>query len=233
MFEQDLEQISAHVQASLAALGVPGGEQLDIKWTPTPFSGQWGLGTNACFQAAAAEARSGKKVNVPQRAQELARLVAERATLPPGFARIVADKAYVNVYFDTSAYAGRVVAAAVEGGADFGRGPARAERVMVEYAQPNTHHSFHIGHARNAILGESLARLFEFSGYTTLRAAYPGDIGLGVITVLWAYARFYAGQEPAGLHERGQWLLRIYAEATALLTEKEGESAEDKARREA
>lgn len=233
MFEQDVELISAQVRAGLAGLGVPGGDQIEVKWTATPFAGQWGLGTNACFQAAAAEARSGKKVNVPQRAQELARLVAERVALPDGFASVSADKAYVNVYFDTSAYAGRVVSAAIEGGADFGRGPDRSERVMVEYAQPNTHHSFHIGHARNAILGESLARLFEFSGYTTLRAAYPGDIGLGVITVLWAYARFYQGQEPAGLHERGQWLLKIYAEATALLTEKPGESAEDKTRREA
>ncbi len=233
MFEQDLEQISAQVQASLAALGVPGGDQIEMKWTMTPFAGQWGLGTNACFQAAAAEARSGKKVNVPQRAQELARLVAERIVLPTGFSRVVADKAYVNAYYDTGTYAGRVVSAAIDGGVDFGRGAPKAERVMVEYAQPNTHHSFHIGHARNAILGESLARLFEFAGYTTLRAAYPGDIGLGVITVLWAYDKFYKGQEPLGLHERGQWLLKIYAEATALLTEHEGETAEDKARREA
>ena len=29
---------------------------------------------------------------------------------------------------------------------------------MVEYAQPNTHHLFHIGHARTTLLGESLAR---------------------------------------------------------------------------
>jgi len=106
------------------------------------------------------------------------------------------------------------------------------ERVMVEYAQPNTHHSFHIGHARNAILGESVARLAEFAGFETIRASYPGDIGLGVITILWAYERFYRGQEPTGLHERGQWLLDIYAEATALLTEKEGETAEEKKRRE-
>ena len=84
MFEEDLELISTQVRSALAELGVPGGDQTEIKWTPTPFAGQWGLGTNACFQAAAAEARSGKKVNVPQRAQELARLVAERVVLPAG-----------------------------------------------------------------------------------------------------------------------------------------------------
>ena len=68
----------------------------------------------------------------------------------------------------------------LEEGHDFGRGEPKNERVMVEYAQPNTHHSFHIGHARNAILGESLARLVEFAGFETIRASYPGDIGLEI-----------------------------------------------------
>jgi arginyl-tRNA synthetase len=104
---------------------------------------------------------------------------------------------------------------------------------MVEYAQPNTHHSFHIGHYRNTILGEALARIVEFAGFETIRASYPGDIGLGVITVVWAYEKFYKGKEPSDIHERGQWMLKIYAEATNLLAEKENETPEEKAQREA
>ena len=104
---------------------------------------------------------------------------------------------------------------------------------MVEYAQPNTHHSFHIGHARNTILGEALARLTEFAGFETIRASYPGDLGLGVITVLWVYDKFYKGQEPQGVHERGQWLLKLYAEATILLEKREIETPEETAKREA
>jgi arginyl-tRNA synthetase len=146
---------------------------------------------------------------------------------------VVADKAYVNVFFDTPSYAARVINTAIEAGNEFGRGAPKTERVMVEYAQPNTHHSFHIGHARNAILGEALARLVEFAGFPTVRASYPGDIGLGVITVVWAYDKFYKGQEPQDVHERGQWLLKIYAEATAMLTAKENETPEEKAQREA
>ena len=117
--------------------------------------------------------------------------------------------------------------------ADFGRGAPKSERVMVEYAQPNTHHSFHIGHARNAILGEVLARILEFAGFDTIRASYPGDEGLGVVTVLWAYEKFHKGQEPQGIHERGQWLLKLYVEATALLEKKENETPEQTAQREA
>ena len=103
---------------------------------------------------------------------------------------------------------------------------------MIEYAQPNMQHSFHIGHFRNAILGEALARLVEFAGFDTIRATYPGDIGLGVITVVWIYQKFYQGQEPEGIHERGQWLLKIYVEAVAMLEPKGGRNPEEKAQRE-
>jgi arginyl-tRNA synthetase len=229
MFESDLALIAQQITTVLAELDVP--DPGEIRWQPVPFAGEWGLGTNVAFQAAAAEARSGKKLAVPARAQELAKLLAERVSLPPGFARLVADKAYVNVYFHTPTYAARVAAAAIDEGEAFGRGAAKTERVMVEYAQPNTHHSFSIGHARNALLGEALARIVEFAGFDTLRASYPGDIGLGVITVVWAYDKFYRGQEPEGIHERGQWLLKIYVEATALLIEKPGETPEETARR--
>jgi arginyl-tRNA synthetase len=58
-------------------------------------------------------------------------------------------------------------------------------------------------------------------------------MGLGVITVVWAYDKFHKGQEPEGIHERGQWLLKIYIEATALLEKKENETPEETARREA
>jgi arginyl-tRNA synthetase len=116
---------------------------------------------------------------------------------------------------------------------DFGRGAPKNERIMVEYAQPNMLHSFHIGHSRTTLLGESLARIVEFAGFDTIRATYPGDMGLGVITVVWAYDKFHHGQEPEGIHERGQWLLKIYIEATALLEKKENETLEETAQREA
>ena len=90
-----------------------------------------------------------------------------------------------------------------------------------------------MGHARSTLLGESLARIVEVAGFDTIRATYPGDMGLGVITVLWAYNKYHKGQEPEGIHERGQWLLKIYIEATALLEKKENETPEETAQREA
>ncbi|HNQ95172.1 MAG TPA: arginine--tRNA ligase, partial [Anaerolineales bacterium] len=167
------------------------------------------------------------------RAQEMADQVRGQIGSVEGVSRVDAVKGYLNVYYKTSDYARRVVDEVLASRADFGRGAAKSERVMVEYAQPNTLHSFHIGHARNTVLGETLARLTEFAGFQTIRASYPGDLGLGVITVMWMYDRFYKGQEPQGVHERGQWLLKLYVEANVLLEKKENETPEETAQREA
>ncbi len=230
MFTAEIQALEAQIHAYCKKndISLP----QEIAWRPLPFSGESGISTSF-FQAAAQEARQGKKVNVPQRAQEIAQGVAEALGTPPAFSRIEAVKGYLNLYFAPSAFARRVVDTVLQAQDDFGRGADKGERVMVEYAQPNTHHSFHIGHYRNAILGEVLARLVEFAGFDTIRASYPGDIGLGVITVLWMYDRFYKGQEPGDIHERGQWLLKLYVEATGLLTPKDDETPEEKARREA
>ncbi|RPJ51719.1 MAG: arginine--tRNA ligase, partial [Methanobacteriota archaeon] len=240
MFQKEQQLIEDKIKEYSAANELPLAE---LKWQPIPFAGEWGVSTSF-FQTAANEARAGKgkKVPVPQRAQEIAEQIKAQIAPPgaggttgsvPGISRVEAVKGYLNLYFETSEYARRVVDEVLASRADFGRGAPKSERIMVEYAQPNTHHSFHYGHARTTLLGESLARIVEFAGFETIRATYPGDIGLSVITVVWAYDKFYKGQEPEGVHERGQWLAKIYTEAIIRLEKKENETPEETAQREA
>jgi len=234
MFNTEQSIIETRVRKYCTEKGLP--DPVRLQWGPIPFAGEWGISTSF-FQLAALEARSSpdlsvKHLPVPQRAQEIAAGIAEYIGVPSGFARVEAVKGYLNLYFSAIDFSWRVIDAVLSQGCEFGRGASKNERVMVEYAQPNTHHSFHIGHYRNAILGEVLARLVEFAGFDTIRASYPGDIGLGVITVLWIYQKFYQGQEPEGVHQRGQWLLKLYVEASQLLEPKENETSEERARRE-
>lgn len=233
MIEAELKAAEDVIRNYCAEAGLP--DPGALQWSPIPFAGEWGVSTSF-FQLAAQEARSqagpaSPRVPVPQRAQEIAAAVAEKLRALPGFSHVEAVKGYLNLYYSTAEYARRVIETILAQGPDYGRGQPKGERVMVEYAQPNTHHSFHIGHYRNTILGEVLARLVEFAGFETIRATYPGDIGLGVITVLWIYQKFYRGQEPQGVHERGQWLLKLYTEASSLLEPKENETPEQKAQR--
>ena len=182
----------------------------EIKWQPIPFSGEWGI-SMPFFPLAAREARSGKKVNVPQRAQEIAEAIAHHLGTPTGFSRVEAIRGYLNLYFVTGEFSRRVVQTVLDQGAGFGEGTDKHEQVMVEYSQPNTHKSFHVGHLRSAILGDSLSRILGFAGYDVVRANYPGDIGLHVIKWLWNYMTRHAGEKPES--DITQWMGDIYVEA--------------------
>ena len=118
MFEAEQAHIEEQIKAFCAQQGLP---EPNLLWSWIPFSGQWGISTSF-FQLASQEARQGKKVVVPQRAQELALAVAQFLGQPDGFARIEAVRGYLNLYYSTSKFAQRVVFQVLTQGADFGRG---------------------------------------------------------------------------------------------------------------
>ena len=59
------------------------------------------------------------------------------------------------------------------------------KKIMVEFAHPNTHKAFHIGHLRNIATGESIVRLLEATGATVIRANYQGDVGMHIAKCLY------------------------------------------------
>lgn len=59
------------------------------------------------------------------------------------------------------------------------------KKLMIEFAHPNTHKLFHIGHLRNISTGESLVRIFEAVGNKVIRGNYQGDVGLHIAKCLY------------------------------------------------
>jgi arginyl-tRNA synthetase len=224
MFKQEQQQIEAKIHDYCAANDIP---FAGLKWSPIPFSGEWGMATSF-FQIAADQVRAGKsKSPVPQRAQEIAAGVQSALGTMEGISRIEAVKGYLNLYFSTPVYARRVVGTVIERGKNFGRGDQKHERVMIEFSNPNTHKAFHVGHLRSAVLGDALARIFEFAGYDVVRANYPGDIGLHVIKWLWGYLKYHNGAEPET--DITQWMGEVYADAARKLEENPDLEAEVRA----
>jgi len=62
--------------------------------------------------------------------------------------------------------------------------------IMVEYAQPNTHKTFHIGHLRNITTGESIVRLLEANGNKVIRVNYQGDVGLHIAKAMYGLVKY-------------------------------------------
>ena len=224
MFDSERSAVEARIRAYLTENDIPQPEE--IHWAPVPFSGRWGISTSF-FATAALEARRGKQVIVPQRAQQIAEGAAEALDSPAGFAEIEAVRGYLNLYFDSAEYGQRVIDTVLEQGDRYGYAPARGEVVMVEYSQPNTHKAIHVGHLRNMILGAAICNILEAAGYDVVRANYPGDTGLHVIKWMWNYLRNHEGETPP--EDTIRWLGDLYAEANRLLEEQPELEAEMRA----
>ncbi len=190
-----------------------------LQWNLIPFSGHWGISTSF-FQVAAQEAHSGKKTNIPQRALELAVLTADQLVLPEDFEKCEAVKGYLNLYFQTQSFSRLVIDRVLAEKASFGTLPSTHKKVMVEFSQPNTHKAFHVGHLRTMVLGAAVSNILEFSGDEVIRANYLGDIGLHVITWLWNYEKFHAGEKPP-VENKTNWIGNLYAEAVKRREESE------------
>lgn len=59
------------------------------------------------------------------------------------------------------------------------------KKVIVEFAHPNTHKLFHIGHLRNITTGESVSRMLAAVGNTVIRTNYQGDVGMHIAKCLY------------------------------------------------
>lgn len=55
--------------------------------------------------------------------------------------------------------------------------PADPQRVVIDYSSPNVAKELHVGHLRSTVIGDALARLFEWAGHDVVRVNHLGDWG--------------------------------------------------------
>ncbi len=89
----------------------------------------------------------------------------------------IAGPGFINIRL-TDAAKQSVVQAIIEQGASFGRSDAhRGERVMLEFVSANPTGPLHVGHARQAALGDILGSVLSSQGYDVHREFYYNDAG--------------------------------------------------------
>jgi len=89
----------------------------------------------------------------------------------------VAGPGFLNLFL-SDGWCREGLAAVLDLGAAFGAQPAGAgERVLVEFVSANPTGPMHVGHARNAAYGDSLARMLAFRGDRVEREFYVNDAG--------------------------------------------------------
>ena len=88
----------------------------------------------------------------------------------------IAGPGFINLRV-TAAARQAVIGTVAEQGASFGRAPRSGEKILVEFVSANPTGPLHVGHARQAALGDALCRLYDASGWDVTREFYYNDAG--------------------------------------------------------
>lgn len=166
-FRAEAERV---LRAAIAALGVEG---VEPKLTRAPEGkGDFAF---ACHPLAA-KLRKSPNVIAAELLQRVppSDLVAPRVEGP-----------YLNFDMADELLAGEVLDSALERGEKFGTLPSTGQRVIVEHTSANPTGPFHVGRARNPIIGDSLARVLRAAGDHVATEYYVNDMGKQVITLTW------------------------------------------------
>lgn len=134
----------------------------------------------------------------------------EKGVKIDGIKELKAIGSYLNFYVDWTKFSKKILESIDD---KYGSWNEK-EIVMMDVFQANPFKSFHIGHVRNAVIGESIRRILEFSGKKTITVNYNGDVGIHVARWLLYYNKYFKGKIPK--KDFTKWSGEIYAKASKL-----------------
>jgi len=208
-----MESIKKEIDQILKKVDFIKHEKID-KTLETPPDPKFGdLACNVCFSLS-------KKLKKPP--QTIAEETTNKIKIPKGslITKVEAKAGYINFFFDYSKITKLSIKKILKEKNFYGSSNVgKKKRIMVEFAHPNTHKGFHIGHLRNICIGESISRILEFTGHKVFRTNYQGDIGPHVAKCLWGFINLHRSKAPK--ENKGDWLGEVYAEAARKFDEDE------------
>ena len=204
MVETVYARFARHIDTALDALEsqgqlAAGVSRAAIAVEPPRDPSHGDLATNAAMVLAKGAATN------PRALAEL--LVPRLAALDEVESAAVAGPGFINLRLAPSVWRDEL-AAILAAGIDYGRLDIGAgHRVNVEYVSANPTGPMHMGHCRGAVVGDALANLLEYAGFSVLREYYVNDAGAQVDTLArsaWLRYRealgYEIGEIPEGLY---------------------------------
>ena len=88
----------------------------------------------------------------------------------------IAGPGFINFYMKKDSLTS-VINKIIKEDIDYGRGNKKNKKINVEFVSANPTGDLHVGHARGAAIGDSLARILAFDGYDVTREYYINDAG--------------------------------------------------------
>lgn len=124
------------------------------------------------------QCNSAMKLATPlkQSPRKIAEELVKAASSAPFIERLeVAGPGFINIWIKPDYIATRVQAELQDPALCVGA--SKKERIIMDFSSPNIAKEMHVGHLRSTIIGDSLARVFEFEGHDVVRLNHVGDFG--------------------------------------------------------
>jgi len=100
----------------------------------------------------------------------------------------------------------------------YGRHEPTGKSVLVEHTSANPTGPFHVGRARNPIIGDAIVRLLEYAGHDVDTHYYINDAGRQIAELTWAYEAFTEDELPPPENNSPDYdLVRYYQKAHSYL----------------
>ena len=131
----------------------------------------------------------------------------------------IAGPGFINIRLKAEAKQ-QIVREVLAAGAAFGAQPANGKRLLVEFVSANPTGPLHVGHGRQAALGDAICNLYSSQGWAVWREFYYNDAGVQIATLATSTQLRARGRKPgdAGWPEaayNGEYIADIAADFLA------------------
>jgi len=135
----------------------------------------------------------------------------------PVIKEITTKGPYINIFLDRGKMAEMTLRSVLEYAGKYGCGQEfKGQRALIESPAVNPSKPWHIGHARNAILGDTLCNILDWVGYDVVRLDYVNDLGLQIAQLIWKIMQI---EDARGDKKYDHYLGHLYVEVQKLFDE--------------
>jgi arginyl-tRNA synthetase len=107
------------------------------------------------------------------------------------FVSASAKGAYINFYVNKQKFVNYIITEILAEKNNYGKNYlGKGKTVIIDFSSPNIAKPFGVGHLRSTVIGMSLARIYDFCGYKTVKINYLGDFGTQFGKLITAFCRF-------------------------------------------
>lgn len=166
--------------------------------------------TNVSFRLAKLFKKSPKDIG-----EEIGSELSNSESIKKIVKKIEVINGYINFFIDYNLFSNIIISDILSKKEKYGKGNNKRVKIILEHTSANPNGPLHIGHSRNAIVGDSLKRLLIFAGYDVETQYYVNDMGRQEAIVVFGLSKFSLDKSKKNDHGIGE----VYVKANRLLEE--------------